>query len=96
MQVTIDIGYDQVFELVRQLSPEEQERLAKEIMSPEPEPVPLDTEPRQDLIVLERGDGYTIVQVPFPDTEEGRARHKELEQLQKQYREAHPDILEYF
>jgi len=31
MQVTIDIGYDQVFELVRQLPPEGKERLFWEI-----------------------------------------------------------------
>ena len=31
MQVTIDIGYDQVFELVRQLSPEGRERLFREL-----------------------------------------------------------------
>ena len=31
MQVTIDFGYDQIFELVRQLSPVEQERLQKEL-----------------------------------------------------------------
>jgi hypothetical protein len=38
MQLTIDIGYDQVFQLVRQLSSREQKRLAKEIVSPEQEP----------------------------------------------------------
>ena len=31
MQLTIDIGYDQVFQLVRQLPPRERERLAEEI-----------------------------------------------------------------
>jgi hypothetical protein len=30
MQLTIDIGYDQVFQLVRQLSPKERERLFHE------------------------------------------------------------------
>jgi hypothetical protein len=35
MQLTIDIGYDQVFQLVRQLSPKERERLAKEIVPAE-------------------------------------------------------------
>ena len=93
MQMTINVGYDQVYELVRQLPPREKERLAKEIVSNEQEPVPSELEPRQDLIVLEQGDDFSIVQVPFPDTEEGRARQKEQEQLQKEYREAHPDIL---
>ena len=31
MQVTIDVGYDQVFDLVRQLSPERRERLFMEL-----------------------------------------------------------------
>lgn len=31
MQITPDFGYDQVFELVRQLSPEELERLTREL-----------------------------------------------------------------
>jgi len=31
MQVTIDIGHDQVFDLVRQLSPESRERLFMEL-----------------------------------------------------------------
>jgi len=38
MQLTIDIGYDQVFQLVRQLSPRERERLAKEIVPAEQKP----------------------------------------------------------
>jgi len=33
MQLTIDIGYDQVFQLVRQLSPNDRRRLAKKIVS---------------------------------------------------------------
>ena len=33
MQLTIDIGYDQVFQLVRQLPPNDRKRLAKEIGS---------------------------------------------------------------
>lgn len=31
MQITPDFGYDQIFELVRQLSPEEKERLQQEL-----------------------------------------------------------------
>jgi hypothetical protein len=91
MQATIDIGYDQVFQLAWQLSPRDRERLAKEIVSAEPETIPADTEPRQDLIVLEQHDGFRILQVPFPDTEEGRMRQKRQEELQKQYREKHPE-----
>ena len=60
-------------------------------MSAEPESIPADTEPRQDLIVLEQHDGFRILQVPFPDTEEGRMRQKRQEELQKQYREKHPE-----
>jgi hypothetical protein len=37
MQLTIDIGYDQVFQLVRQLTPRERERLTKDIAFVEPE-----------------------------------------------------------
>ena len=92
MQATIDIGYEQVFQLAWQLSPRDRERLAKEIVSAEPETVPADTEPRPDLIVLEQGDGYRILQVPYADTEEGRMRQKETEELQKQHREEHPEL----
>jgi len=92
MQTTIDIGYDQVFQLARQLSPRERTRLAQEIVPVEREPALSDTEPLQDLIVLERGDGYSIVQVPFPDTEEGRIRKKEQERLQKEVRATHSEI----
>jgi uncharacterized membrane protein YheB (UPF0754 family) len=92
MQLTIDIGYDQVFQLVRQLSPRERERLAKEIVPAKSEPFLSDDEQRQDLIVLERSDGYSIVQVPFPDTEEGRMREKKLKQEQKEFREKHPEL----
>ena len=92
MQMTINVGYDQVYELVRQLPPRERKRLAKEIVSSEQEPALTEPEPRQDLIVLEQGDGYSIVQVPFSDTEEGQARQKRQEQLQKQHREAHPEL----
>ena len=92
MQMTINIGYGQVFELARQLPPRERARLAKEIAPAELEPALPGPEPYQDLIVLERGDGYSIVQVPYSDTEEGRARQKWTEQLQKQHREAHPEL----
>ena len=93
MQMTIDIGYDQVFQLAWQLPPRERTRLAKEIVSAE-EPTLSDTESRQDLIVLERGDGYSIVQVPFPDTTEGRNRQKELERLQTEFRKNYPEFFE--
>ena len=93
MQATIDIEYDQVFQMAWQLSPRDRERLAKEIVSAEPETIPADTEPRQDLIVLEQHEGFRILQVPFPDTEEGRIRQKEQKQLQKQYRKKHPDVI---
>ena len=92
-QATIDIGYDQVFQLAWQLSPKDRERLVKEIVSAEPETVPADTEPRQDLIVLEQHDGFRLLQVPFPDTEEGRMRQEEQKQLQEKYRKNHPDVL---
>lgn len=38
MQITIDFGYDQVFELVRQLSPEEREKLVHDIQETDSEP----------------------------------------------------------
>ena len=93
MQATIDIGYEQVFQLTWQLSPRDRERLAKEIVTAEPEPTPVDTESRPDLIVLEQGDGYRILQVPFPDTEEGRMRQKKQKQLQEKHRRNYPDVL---
>ena len=92
MQTTIDIGYEQVFQLAWQLSPKDRERLVKEIVSAETESIPSDTEPRPDLIVLEQHDGYRILQVPYADTEEGRMRQKETEELQKQHREEHPEL----
>ena len=101
MQLTIDIGYDQLVQLAQQLPPWEREQLAKKIVPTEQAIVPEQEEladaescqyqPRQDLIVLEQGDGYRIVQVPFPDTEEGRLAQKEQEELQKKYRENHPE-----
>jgi len=94
MQATIDIGYDQVFQLAWQLSPRDRERLVKEIVSAEPEPILSDTEPPPELIVLEQHDGYRIVQVPFPDTEEGRMRQEKLKELQKAYREENPERFE--
>ena len=94
MQATIDIEYDQVFQLAWQLSPRDRERLVKEIVSAETESIPSDTEPRPDLIVLEQHDGYRILQVPFPDTEEGRMRQKEQKLLQEKYRENHPERFE--
>ena len=94
MQLTINIGYDQVFELVRQLSPEEKERLAKEMIATEQKPVQSVMRRREDLIVLKRGKDHTIVQIPFPDTEEGRTRKKELERLQKETRKKQPKIFE--
>ena len=92
MQMTLDIGYDQVYELARQLPPRDRRRLAETIVPAEPETSPSDTEPRQDLIVLERHDGLVVLQVPFPDTEEGRIRQQKQEQMQKEYREAHPEL----
>ena len=94
MSSTIAIGYDQVFQLVRQLSPRDRERLAKEMVSDGQEPIPSDMEPRQDLVVLERRDGFALLQVPFPDTEEGRIRQKELEQFQEKFRGNHPEFFE--
>jgi len=38
MQLTIDIGYDQVFQLVRQLPPRDRKRLAKEMVSEDKHP----------------------------------------------------------
>jgi len=98
MQRTNHIGYDQVLQLVWQLSPKERRRLAKEIVFTEQAPSPSEREPlgatpRQDLTVLERRNGFALLQVPFSDTEEGRIRQKEQEQLQKGYREKHPDVL---
>jgi len=92
MQMTINIGYDQLYEMVRQLPPRERIRLVEEITPAKQEPDLSDAEPPPELIVLERGNGYTIVQVPFPDTEEGRIRKQELEQVQKKVRENHPEI----
>jgi hypothetical protein len=92
MQMTLDIGYDQVYELARQLPPRDRRRLAETIVPAEPETSPSDAEPRQDLIVLERHDGLVVLQVPFPDTEEGRIRQQKQEQMQKEYREAHPEL----
>ena len=92
MQMTIDVGYDQVFQLARQLPPRDRKRLASKIAPKKRKPVPLDNEPRQDMIVLKRGDDYSIVQVPFPDTEEGRTRQNELERLQKEFRKNYPEF----
>ena len=94
MQAIIDIGYDKVFQLAWQLSPRDRERLAKEIMSAEPETIPSGTEPPPELVVLERGDGYAILQVPYADTEEGRMCQKETEEFQKKYKENHPERFE--
>jgi len=93
MQMTIDVGYEQVVQLFWQLPPRERTRFVREVVPTESEPVLSEDEPRPDLIVLERGDGYSIVQVPFPDTKEGRIRQKAQEQLQRKYRETHPAIL---
>ena len=38
MQITIDFGYDQVFELARQLSPEEREKLVHDLRETDSEP----------------------------------------------------------
>ena len=92
MQLTINIGYDQVYELVRQLPPKDRRRLAETIVSIEPEASQPDTEPCQDMIVLERHDGFVVLQVPFPDTEEGRIRQQQQEQMQKKFREDHPEF----
>jgi len=35
MQLTIDIGYEQLFELVRQLPPREKERFVRDMVKPE-------------------------------------------------------------
>ena len=94
MQLTINIGYDQVYELVRQLPPKDRRRLAETIVSIEPEASQPDTEPCQDMIVLERHDGFVVLQVPFPDTEEGRIRQQQQEQMQKKFREDHPELFE--
>ena len=92
MQLTVNIGYDQLFELVRQLPPREKERFVKDITSSERNVSQSESESRPDLIVLERGEGYRIVQVPFPDTEEGRMREKELKRLQNEVRQRRSDI----
>jgi hypothetical protein len=97
MQQTINIGYDQVFQLVRQLSSGDRKRLVKEITFTEEEPSEPDTlydsdyVPRTDLIPIER-DGHIFYQVPFPDTEEGRQRQIKQEQLQKEFREEYPEL----
>jgi len=89
MQLTIDIGYDQLFELVRQLPMRERERLVKEVVTPEQDTSQSESESesRQDLIVLEERGGLRILQVPFPDTEEGRRREKEQKQMQEEFRQ---------
>ena len=89
MQLTIDIGYDQLFELVRQLPMRERERLVKEVVTPEQDTPQSESESesRQDLIVLEERGGLRILQVPFPDTEEGRRREKEQKQMQEEFRQ---------
>ena len=87
MQLTIDIGYDQLFELVRQLPAWEKERFVREMAIPEQEVTLEESESRQDLIVLEERDGFRIVQVPFPDTEDGRRREKEQKQMQDKFRQ---------
>lgn len=38
MRITIDFGYDQVFELARQLSPEEREKLVHDLQETDSEP----------------------------------------------------------
>ncbi|MCL2711379.1 MAG: hypothetical protein FWE95_10915 [Planctomycetaceae bacterium] len=92
MQMTIDVGYDQVYQLARQLPPRERRRLAKKIAPRKRKPAPADDEPRQDLIVLERRNGLVVYQVPFPDTEEGRIRQEEQKELQREFRENHPEF----
>ena len=92
MQMTIDVGYDQVYQLARQLPPRERRRLAKKIAPRKRKPTPADDEPRQDLIVLERRNGLVVYQVPFPDTEEGRIRQEEQKELQREFRENHPEF----
>ena len=92
MQMTIDVGYDQVLQLFQQLPPRDRARFVREVAPAEQEPALSETEPHQDLIVLERRNGLVVYQVPFPDTEEGRIRQKEQEQLQEKFRENYPEF----
>ena len=87
MQLTIDIGYDQLFELVRQLPAREKERFVKEVATSEQDAIQAEPESRQDLIVVEERDGFRILRVPFPDTEEGRRREKEQKRMQDEFRQ---------
>ena len=92
MQLTIDIGYDQLFELVRQLPAWERERLVSEMATTKQSAFQAESESRQDLIVVEQGEGYRILQVPFPDTEEGRKRENEQKRMQDEVRQRHSEV----
>ena len=70
MQTTMTIGYDQVFELAWQLSPGERERLAKEIVLPETEPVKSVMEPRQGQEMSKEGDDEFLMTFPAISEEE--------------------------
>jgi len=50
MQLTIDIGYDQLFELVRQLPAREKERFAREMAMPEQDTPQVDWQPRSAVL----------------------------------------------
>lgn len=70
MQITIDFGYDQVFELVQQLSSEDQERLSRELNKrPIAEPSRADIEKNEPK--------------PFPDLNEEEIAERKRRLLEK-------------
>ena len=89
MQLTIDIGYDQLFELVRQLPAREKERFVREMAMPEQDTPQVDWQQRSAVLghpKCSREDWQQILaNVPTLSSEDAQKLEDAMNNFRKEF-----------